>query len=138
MRGGRDKSQDFVLGEILNHVKHLRNEVAEIRREQGIMQQQVQEALASLQTEVAAIRDTEQSAVTLITGLQSQLADALNSSNDATEVVAAVAAITEQLSTDAASLAAAVSANTPASPAPVEESPVETPPAGGDATDPTA
>jgi predicted nucleic acid-binding Zn-ribbon protein len=138
MRGGRDKSQDFVLGEILNHVKHLRNEVAEIRREQGIMQQQVQEALASLQTEVAAIRDTEQSAVTLITGLQSQLADALNSSNDATEVVAAVAAITEQLSTDAASLAAAVSANTPASPAPVEEPPVETPPAGGDATDPTA
>jgi hypothetical protein len=72
------------------------------------MQQQIQDALAQLQTEVAAVRDTEQSAVALITGLQTQLANALNSSSDPTEVVAAVQAITDQLGQDAAPLAAAV------------------------------
>lgn len=84
------------------------------------MQQQIQDALAQLQTEVSSIRDTEQSAVTLIQGLQTQLNDALNSSSDPTEVVAAVQAVTNQLQQDAAPLAAAV-ANT-----------------SGSATDPTA
>jgi hypothetical protein len=72
------------------------------------MQQQIQDALAQLQTEVNDIRDTEQAAVTLIQGLQTQLQDALNSSSDPTEVVAAVQAISNQLQSDAAPLAAAV------------------------------
>lgn len=79
------------------------------------MQQQIQDALASLQTEVQQVRDTEQAAVTLITGLQTQLSDALASSTDPTEVVSAVQAISDQLQTDAAPLAAAVAANTPGS-----------------------
>jgi Rad3-related DNA helicase len=87
-------------------------ELIELRKDINRMQQQIQDALAQLQTEVSGIRDTEQAAVTLIQGLQTQLSDALNSSPDPAEVVAAVQAVTNQLSQDAAPLAAAVANNT--------------------------
>lgn len=138
MRGGRDKSQDYVLGLILQEIKHLRREVAELRKEQGIMQQQVQDAFDDLNEKVTNIESAEQAAETLLTSLNEQLQAALNSSNDPTEVVSNIRAISDRLNTDAQGLAAAVTANTPAAPAPVEEPPVEEPPVGGDATDPTA
>jgi hypothetical protein len=100
-RGGRDRSTDIVLGEILREVRELRKEIKR-------MQQQIQDAFATLQDEVNSVRDTEQAALTLINGLQTQLNQALNSGGDPSEIVAAVQGITNQLSSDAAGLASAV------------------------------
>lgn len=84
------------------------------------MQEQVQEAFNNLQTEVQAIRDTEQAAVVLIQGLKQQLADAL--SNDTDEgVIEAVQAIHDQLETDVAPLAAAVASDSAPAPASDQE-----------------
>lgn len=103
------------------------------------MQDQIQQAFDDLNEKVTNIESQEQAATTLLQGLNEQLQAALNSSNDPTEVVSAIRAVSERLNTDASNLAAAITANTPAAatPAPVEEPPVGEPPVGG-AEDPTA
>ncbi len=67
--------------------------------------------LTALQAQVQTNTEVEASAVTLIQGIAQQLADAKTDP-------AAVQAIADQLNTSATALAAAVAANTPASPAP--------------------
>lgn len=65
--------------------------------------------LTALQNQVAQNTAVEQSAITLITGLATQIADLKNDP-------AALQALADQLNTSAASLSAAVAANTPAGP----------------------
>lgn len=144
-RGGRDRSTDYALGEILK----------EIRKGFRQVQQQIADAFAALQAEVQSVRDTENAALNLINGLQTQLNQALNSSMDPQEIVNAVQAVTSQLSTDAAGLAAAVvtpppsdtsgsssdtsSSDTSSSDTSgADTSGTSTNESGGDATDPTA
>jgi hypothetical protein len=94
------------------------NMIHSIKKEVTTMRQEFQQAFADLQAEVAAVRSNEEAAATLLDGLHTQLTDALNSSNDPTEIVSNIQSIATQLKTDTDALAAAVSANTPASPAP--------------------
>jgi hypothetical protein len=68
-------------------------------------------ALAALQAQVASNTTIEASAVTLIQGLAAQIAAAGTDP-------AALAALTASLNTSATALAAAITANTPAAPAP--------------------
>jgi vacuolar-type H+-ATPase subunit E/Vma4 len=114
-----------------------------IRRELRIMNEQIQQAFDDLNEKVTNIESQEQAASTLLQGLNEQLQSALNSSNDPTEVVSNIRAISDRLNSDAQTLAAAITANTPASaPAPADTPPSDTPPSdtppSGDATDPTA
>jgi len=69
-------------------------------------------ALSDLQAAVAQETTVSQSAITLLQGLKAQLDALIAAGNDDP----ALAALTAQLSTDTSALAAAVSANTPASP----------------------
>ncbi|MHB9836834.1 hypothetical protein Q8F57_018535 [Paraburkholderia terrae] len=76
---------------------------------------QIMSALDDLKAEVAATLTVEQSAVTLIQGIAAKLAAALaNQANPDSALVD----LTNQLTTSADALAAAVTANTPAAPAP--------------------
>lgn len=68
------------------------------------------QALTDLQNQVAAEQTVEQSAITLITNLAGQVAAANGVSP------AAVEAVVAQIQSNAAALAAAVAANTPAAP----------------------
>jgi hypothetical protein len=75
----------------------------------------IMSALDDLKAEVAATITVEESAVTLIQGIATELAAALaNAANPDPAIVD----LTAQLTTSAAALAAAVAANTPAAPAP--------------------
>lgn len=69
--------------------------------------------LLKLQQDVAAMRDVNQSAVALLTGLSTQLKDALANAKD-NDDFAALDAISADLEAQTASLAAAVTSNTPA------------------------
>lgn len=118
------------------------------------MQEQVQQAFDDLNQKVTNIESAEQAAETLLTSLNDQLQTALNSSNDPTEIVSNIRAISDRLNTDASGLAAAVTANTPAAPASGGTTGTDTGAGGtdtsggttggdtggqpGDATDPTA
>lgn len=109
------------------------------------MQEQVQQAFDDLNEKVANIESAEQAAETLLQSLNEQLQAALNSSSDPTEVVNAIRAVSDRLNTDASSLAAAVTANTPSAPAPSGGTDTSGGTGGsdtggqpGDATDPTA
>lgn len=73
---------------------------------------QIMTVLADLQAKVAANTTVVQSAVTLIQGLKAQL-DAAIASGDPAQLQA----LSDQLGTDDAALAAAITANTPAAPA---------------------
>ena len=81
------------------------------------MQQAIQDAIDGLAAKVASLETVEDSAVSLLQGLKTALDTAL-ANQDPTAVVAAVQAISDQLGTDAQKLADAVTANTPAAPAP--------------------
>lgn len=76
-------------------------------------EQRQMSALDDLSAAVQQTQNLEQSAVTLIQGLAKQITDAV-ASNDS----AALTALASQLNSSAAELAAAVTANTPASPDP--------------------
>lgn len=80
---------------------------------QGI---RVMQTLEDLQTEVAAEGEVIQSAVTLLNGLAAQVA-ALQPNQ------AAIDALAASISSQTATLAAAVTANTPAAPAPAPDAP---------------
>ena len=67
--------------------------------------------LTALTAQVAATTTVEQSAITLIQGLAAQIAAAGTDP-------AALAALTTSLNTSATALSAAITANTPAAPAP--------------------
>lgn len=75
----------------------------------------LQEAMAALSAEVARNTSVDQSAVVLLSGLADQIA-ALVAAQD----VAGLEALVAQLRTDTDGLAAAVTANTPVVPPPVE------------------
>lgn len=99
---------------ILDEIRELRHEVHHLVKKVRHMNQNEQQAFDDLNSKVTDIENAEQAAETLLTSLSEQLQGALNSSNDPTEVVNAVQAISERLNTDAAALAQAVTANTPA------------------------
>jgi hypothetical protein len=88
-----------------------------LRRDLRQMQQQINDAFTELNERVTNIESAEQAAETLLTTLNQQLQTALSSSSDPTEVVANIQAISDRLNTDAAGLAAAITANTPPAPA---------------------
>ncbi len=73
--------------------------------------------LTALKNAVDAEKTVEDSAITLLTGLTSQISALIAASGNTVDP-AALQAIVDQVNTDAASLAAAVTANTPAAPAP--------------------
>jgi hypothetical protein len=75
----------------------------------------IMSALDDLRAEVTATLNVEQSAVTLIEGIAAQLAAALANQ---TNPDPALVALTEELTASTAALSAAVTANTPAAPAP--------------------
>ena len=79
-------------------------------------------ALDDLTAQVAANTSAEQSAVTLIQGLAAQIAAAVTNNDSA-----ALEALAGQLNSSAAALGAAITANTPASPAPDPNAPQVTP-----------
>jgi hypothetical protein len=79
-------------------------------------------ALDDLQAQVQANTDLEHSAVQAIQGIAKQLQDALNSNDSA-----ALNALAQQLNSSAASLGAAITANTPAAPTPDPNAPQVTP-----------
>lgn len=95
-----------VVGEILVNI------FRKLHHLERIMQQQ----LDALTTQVAANTSVVQSAVTLIAGLKVSL-DAAIAAQAAGDDGAALTALSEQLATSDAALAAAVAANTPAAPA---------------------
>lgn len=72
-------------------------------------------ALDDLKAAVAAEQTVEQSAITLLNGLTSQLA-ALVAASNGSVAAADIQAIVTSVNANAAALAAAVTANTPAAP----------------------
>ena len=73
--------------------------------------------LTALQTAVANEGTVEASAITLLQGLSAQLQQLIANSGNTVDP-AAVQAIVDSINANAATLAAAVTANTPAAPAP--------------------
>lgn len=92
---------------LMHHVKSLETQMRNLCMS-------LKDEFANLTAKVAANTTVEQSAVTLIQGLKAQL-DAL--ANQDTIDPADVKALADKLGTDDDSLAAAVTANTPAAPA---------------------
>jgi ABC-type transporter Mla subunit MlaD len=88
-----------------------------IKKELTKMRQEIQDAFAELQSQVAEVRNNEEAAAKLLDGLHQQLIDALNSSNDPTEIVSNIQGIASQLKQDTDALAAAVASGSP-TPAP--------------------
>lgn len=78
--------------------------------------QAVIEALENLRAKVEENTSVDQSAVTLLEGLTARLNEMANSATDLEELRAGVQELTASLGQDNATLAAAVSANTPAAP----------------------
>ena len=117
--------------DVYRELRALRQDVSDMRSElknqliqlkQGELtlmayQNAIQAALEKLTEDVAAEKTVNQSAITLLTGLKTQL-DAALALGDPNQIVAAVGAISTNLEGNTADLAAAVTANTPVSPAP--------------------
>ena len=82
----------------------------QILRQQGKL---IMSALDNLKTAVTAQTTVDQSALTLIEGIASQLSTMAASNNDA-----ALQALADELTASTTPLASAVAANTPAAPAP--------------------
>lgn len=82
-----------------------------IREEIQNMREEIQTQFDELRAEVEAVKSNEAAAATLLQGLHDQLDQALNSSDDPTEIVNAIQGITSQLKQDTDALAAAVAAN---------------------------
>jgi hypothetical protein len=104
-----------------DHETHelLRCIIAELRglkKEVRLMSAQLDQAFTDLDTAVSAQTDAEQSAITLLNRIAQLIADASSGGDAAT--VARLTALKDKIAGDAASLAAAVVANTPAAPAP--------------------
>lgn len=78
---------------------------------------QITDAFDALNVKVGALETTEASAVALLQGLKSAL-DAALALGDPATIVAAVQAVSDKIGTDTQTLADAVAANTPATPAP--------------------
>jgi hypothetical protein len=94
----------FVMWRVITAIESLTTEIK-------IMSPQVQK----LQQDVAAMRDVNQSAVTLLQGLSQQLKDAIANAKDAGDM-AALDALSTDLEQQTQALAGAITENTPAAP----------------------
>lgn len=108
------------------------DEMLQILRRLDQQEQSIMTDLISLSAAVAQSRTVQDSAISLI----NQIADALA---DAKTDPAAIQALADQLNAQAASLAAAVTENTPAAEEqpPVDETPVDEPPVDEPPVEPT-
>lgn len=94
------------------HLSRIENLCRHILRSQTTMSAQVDQNFLNLQSQVQQTIGIEQSAVTLVQGLASQLATAIAANNNGDS--AALPALQAQLASSASSLAAAIAANAPA------------------------
>jgi hypothetical protein len=100
-----DREACAKLDKIIELLSGLQKEIHE-------MSAQLDKAFADLDTAVAAQTDAETSAITLLNRIAQLIADASAGGDAAT--VARLTALKDKITTDSASLAAAVVANTPA------------------------
>lgn len=101
---------EFIVGEIYRKLARIERLLVHITGKTEIEMT----ALTDLQAQVAANESVEQSAITLIQGLKTELDAAIASAP--TDDGAALQALSATLATDDAALAAAITANTPAAP----------------------
>jgi small-conductance mechanosensitive channel len=107
--------QDDLLNEVLVRLKVIDHKLDLIIQKEDTMSAVITQNLLQLQQQVTATTQVEQSAVTLIQGIASQLATAIAAEGNGDD--AALPALQASLQTSAAALAAAITANTPAAPA---------------------
>jgi hypothetical protein len=95
------------------HLKRIERKLDELAFEFTTFRREIMQTLADLQNDVAAETTEEQSAITLLNGLTVQIA-ALKTTQTDPATAAAIDALASQVTANTASLATAVTTNTPA------------------------